>query len=55
MARDITPAAQVRAAKALADCGGDRDAALLLLATLLEAALIGTSAGLLRLSPPPRD
>lgn len=47
------PAAQARVGKALADCDGDKDAALLLLAHLLESALPGVSAGMLRL--PPRD
>lgn len=54
MGRDLLPAAAARRDKALADCGGDQAAALLLLALLLEAALRGTSAGHLRLPPPSR-
>ena len=37
--------------KALEDCGGDRDAALLLLAHLLVNARRGVSPGFLRLGP----
>lgn len=54
MAVDLMPAAEARRDKALAECGGNAQAALLLLALLLEAALRGTSAGHLRLPPPSR-
>ncbi|WP_376957748.1 hypothetical protein ABNQ39_11505 [Azospirillum sp. A26] len=40
--------------QALADCGGDKDAAILLLALLLTKARGGLSAGLLRLPPADR-
>lgn len=48
---DLMPAAQARVSAVLADAGGDCDAALLLLALLLEAALTGSSAGYRR-DPP---
>lgn len=54
MPPDLMPAAEARREKALADCGGNTQAALLLLALLLEAALRGTTAGHLRLPPPSR-
>ena len=38
-------------AQVLADCGGNKDAALLLLAHLLRNARQGMSAGMLRLPP----
>ena len=47
-----SPAEQVQ--QALADCGDDKDAALLLLALLLTKARGGLSAGLLRLPPADR-
>jgi len=40
---------EARVAQALADCGGNKDAALLLLAFLLRNAQQGMSAGMLRL------
>ena len=43
------PTAEQLAAQAIADCGGDRDAALLLLAHLLVNARRGLSPGFLRL------
>lgn len=51
MARDLLPAATARRDRVLADCAGNKDAAILLLALLLEAALTGTSPGMLRLPP----
>ncbi|GAA4247548.1 hypothetical protein GBZ26_11255 [Azospirillum formosense] len=48
----LQPDAQQVADKALADCGGERDAALLLLAHLLINARRGMSPGFLRLGPP---
>ncbi|WP_431854359.1 hypothetical protein [Azospirillum sp.] len=51
MARDLMPAAEARRDKALADCGGNTAAALLLLALLLEAALCAAPAGMLRVPP----
>jgi len=51
MPHDLMPGAEARRDKALADCGGNAEAALLLLALLLEAALRGTCAGHLRLPP----
>lgn len=51
MARDLLPAAEARRDRTLTDCGGNKDAAILLLALLLEAALTSTSPGMLRLPP----
>lgn len=48
---DVPAAAETRVAQALTDCNGDKDAALLLLAHLLNNALRGISAGMLRLPP----
>ncbi len=48
---DLMQAAQARVSVVLADVGGDRDAALLLLALLLETALTSSSAGYRR-DPP---
>lgn len=48
---DTEATVQAHAARALVDCGGDKDAALLLLAHLLVNALRGSSAGMLRLPP----
>jgi hypothetical protein len=48
-----TPAEQ-EVQQALAECGGNKDAALLLLALLLTKARGGLSAGMLRLPPTDR-
>ncbi|OYD80932.1 hypothetical protein CHT98_28450 (plasmid) [Azospirillum brasilense] len=48
----LQPNAQQVAAQALADCGGDRDAAILLLAHLLIQTRRGMCPGFLRLGPP---
>lgn len=48
---DAASPAEARVAQALADCDGDKDAALLLLAHLLVNAQRGMSAGMLRLPP----
>ncbi len=54
MTRDLLPAAEARRDRVMTDCGGNKDAAILLLALLLEAALVNTSSGMLR-QPPERN
>ncbi|MBP2233498.1 hypothetical protein J2847_006839 [Azospirillum agricola] len=51
---DATDPAELEVERALADCDGNKDAALLLLAHLLVNAKRGLSAGHLRLPPADR-